>query len=331
MQRKKAVAIGIDDYSLAPLKGCTNDAIAVAGLLAHDGDGDPNFAVKLLTSQDGLVGIETMTTAIEQLFTGTADTALLYFAGHGILNQQTNSGYIVAQDGKKGAWGMALSDIIGLANAAHPRIRSSVIILDSCHSGFAGELPGLKADGPSIIGTGVTILSSSHRGGVAEEGKVHGIFTDILVDGLRGGCCDILGNITPASLYSHVDQTLGIWGQRPVYKANVDSFVNLRSVAPKIPRSFLRELPTLFPEPASIFALDPTYEPMRDNVPEEIQSIPPDTEHVRIFKGLQICNRHGLVVPVDAEHMYYAAIESTGCKLTALGAHYRKLAELGHI
>jgi hypothetical protein len=30
----------------------------------------------------------------------------------------------------------------------------------------------------------------------------------------------------------------------------------------------------------------------------------------------------------DAEHMYYAAINSKGCKLTALGAHYRKLAEM---
>ena len=42
-------------------------------------------------------------------------------------------------------------------------------------------------------------------------------------------------------------------------------------------------------------------------------------------------NRHGLIVPVDAEHMYYATINSTGCKLTALGAHYRKLAEAKRI
>ena len=50
-----------------------------------------------------------------------------------------------------------------------------------------------------------------------------------------------------------------------------------------------------------------------------------------MFKELQICNRHGLVVPVDAEHMYYAAINSTSCKLTALGAHYRKLAAMSRI
>ncbi|WP_380941490.1 hypothetical protein [Sphingomonas floccifaciens] len=52
---------------------------------------------------------------------------------------------------------------------------------------------------------------------------------------------------------------------------------------------------------------------------------------MRIFKGLQACNRNGLVVPVGTEHMYYAAIESRSCRLTAIGAHYRKLAETKRI
>ncbi|WNM07535.1 hypothetical protein RI056_10505 [Komagataeibacter nataicola] len=56
-------------------------------------------------------------------------------------------------------------------------------------------------------------------------------------------------------------------------------------------------------------------------------AVEPIEEHVAVFKGLQACNRNGLVVPVGAEHMYYAAIESKSCRLTAIGAHYRKLAE----
>ena len=36
-------------------------------------------------------------------------------------------------------------------------------------------------------------------------------------------------------MYLHIDQTLGPWEQRPIYKANVQMFVTLRSVAPKIP------------------------------------------------------------------------------------------------
>jgi len=33
----------------------------------------------------------------------------------------------------------------------------------------------------------------------------------------------------------------------------------------------------------------------------------------------------GLVVPVSEEHMYYAAINSKSCRLTALGGHYWRL------
>lgn len=328
MTHKRALVIGIDDYAAQPLQGCVNDANAVSALLESNGDGSPNFAVRTLTSADDPVDNEVLHRAVADLFSGDLETAVLYFAGHGIINPETNAGYIVGQDGKSGAWGMSLAEILGLANEAHPRIKSSVIILDSCHSGYAGEIPGLKAQSAaSVIGTGVTILTASHRDGTAEDGQRHGVFTDILLDGLNGGCSDIRGNITPAALYSHVDQTLGDWEQRPIYKANVQSFITLRQVTPKVPPEVLRRLPEYFPERAHVFALDPSYEEDRTNAPE-FDAIPVDREHVRIFKELQTCNRHGLVTPVDADHMYYAAINSTGCRLTALGAHYRKLAAM---
>jgi len=329
---KKALVIGIDDYPTSPLRGCVNDAIAISQLLEANGDGSPNFSVQTLTSNDADVGSAALEHAISELFKrGDADTALLYFAGHGIINPETNAGYIVSSDGKKGAWGISLAEILGLANNAYPKIKSSVIILDCCHSGYAGEVAGLNASAAAVIGTGVTILTASHRDGVAEDGQRHGVFTDILLDGLTGGCSDIRGNITPASLYSHVDQTLGPWEQRPIYKANVQNFVTLRQVEPKIPPDVLRRLPTYFPDRTHVFPLNPSYEPDRQNIPEEFRSIPVDEDHVRIFKELQKCNRYGLVVPVDAEHMYYAAIHSKGCRLTALGAHYRKLAEMKRV
>lgn len=328
---KRALVVGIDAYADHPLTGCVNDAVAVGTVLESLGNGDPNFSVRTLTSQDGEVTTEVLNAAVEKLFSGDAETALLYFAGHGIINRETNTGHIVAQDGRKGGWGMSLGEILALANKAYPKIKSSVIILDSCHSGYAGEIAGIGNQEVSLIGTGVTILTASHREGVAEEGIKHGLFTEILLDGLRGGAADILGNVTPAALYSLVDQTLGAWGQRPIYKANVQTFVTLRQVAPKIPKDFLRELPTLFPDEASELQLDPSFEPARDNVTPEIAAIAPNPENVRVFKGLQACNRNGLVVPVGTEHMYYAAIESKSCRLTAIGAHYRKLAETKRI
>ena len=55
-----------------------------------------------------------------------------------------------------------------------------------------------------------------------------------------------------------------------------------------------------------------------------------DPQLGEIFAQLQKCNRHSLIEPVDAEHMYFAAINSKGCRLTALGAYYRELAIKGH-
>lgn len=328
---KKALVVGIDDYPSSPLSGCVNDAVAIANTLEKNGDGSPNFSIRLLTSNQTNVSTAILSEAISELFLGDADTVLLFFAGHGIINPDTNAGYIVSQNGAKGSWGVSLSEILGLANRAYPRIKSTVIILDSCHSGFAGEVPALGNEQIAAIGSGVTILTACHRDGTAGEVNGHGLFTDILLDGLSGSSADICGRITPASVYSHVDQTLGPWEQRPIYKANVQTFVTLRQVSPKISLEILRRLPEYFPDATSIFPLDPSFEPDRDNVPAEFHTALVNEDNVRVFKELQTCNRHGLVMPINAEHMYYAAIGSTGCKLTALGAHYRKLAEMKRI
>jgi len=328
---KKALVVGIDNYPTAPLNGCVNDAISIANSLERNGDGSPNFSVRQLTSNDTNITSEALSVALAELFQGDADTALFYFAGHGIISPETNSGYIVSSDGRRGSWGVSLSEILGMANRAYPGIKSTVIILDSCQSGFAGEIPALVNSNISAIGNGVTILTACHREGKAAEEHGHGLFTGILLDGLGGSAADICGRITPAAVYAHIDQTLGPWEQRPIYKANVQTFVTLRQVAPKIPLEVLRKLPEYFPNATHVIPLDPSYEPDRENIPVELRNIPVNEEHARIFANLQMCNRHGLVMPVDAVHMYYAAINSTGCKLTALGAHYRKLAMLNRI
>lgn len=329
---KKALVIGIDDYPTNPLAGCVNDAKAIGSVLAYNGDGSPNFSVLTLTSDKVTVSSALLESSISELFKGDADTALLFFAGHGIINPVTNAGYLVSQNGVKGAWGLSLVDVLAMANAASPRIKSSVIILDSCHSGYAGEISGLGNQTIAAIGNGVTILTACHREQTAAENNGHGLFTGILLDGLNGSSADICGRITPASVYSHVDQTLGPWEQRPIYKANVHTFVTLREVSPRVPKEILRRLPRYFPDAAYTFPLDPSYEPDRSNMSVEMkEKYPADENHQRIFTELQQCNRHGLVTPVDTPHMYFAALESKACKLSALGAHYRKLAELNRI
>jgi len=326
---KKALIVGINDYPPPNmLSGCVNDAIELSSSLESNGDGSPNFEVRRLISSETEITSEKLDQAIRDLFSGEAETVLFYFAGHGVLDEETNSGYLVAQDGMSPHWGVSLSTILEQANSAHPRIKSTVILLDSCQSGFAGEVTGVGRSNISHIGNGVTILTACHRQGFAEEtSEGHGTFTKIMLDGLSGAASDVIGRITPASLYAHVDQTLGAWEQRPIYKANVQSFVTLREVSPKVPKEVLRRLTQYFPTTSHVFKLDPSYEPDRGEEAKNLSDIPVDNDHVRIYRELQQCNRHGLITPTEHEHMWHSAIYSGGCRLTATGAHYRRLAE----
>lgn len=329
---RRALIIGIDKYPSNPLSGCENDAVSIKNILEKNGNGSPNFDVKLISSDNGsIISNDVIQTALSELFASEAETVLFYFAGHGIIDPITNTGFIVSQDGKRGSWGMSLSDLLGMANKASPRIKSTVIILDSCNSGYAGEIAGLNQSQVSVIGNGVTILTACHREQGAAESNGQGLFTSMLLDGLSGSSADILGRITPASVYSHIDQTLGSWEQRPIYKANVQSFVTLREIDPKIPMEVLRKLPTYFPNPTDVFVLDPSFEPDRGEEAEKLKGVLTNEKNVEIYRELQRCNRHGLVVPVGQPHMWHAAIHSTGCKLTGLGAHYRNLATLKRI
>src|SRR4051812_39097714 len=93
---RRALIVGIDDYSFAPLAGCVNDAQALAQLLERDHDGSPNFDVRLLTSDSTTVTRPELRAALQELFADPADVALFYFSGHGTENNL--GGYIVTSD-----------------------------------------------------------------------------------------------------------------------------------------------------------------------------------------------------------------------------------------
>ena len=54
---------------------------------------------------------------------------------------------------------------------------------------------------------------------------------------------------------------MGAWDQRPLFKANVSKFAQLRQATPRIEEQLLRKITTLFPLPAELMALSPEYEP----------------------------------------------------------------------
>ncbi|MHC8392492.1 caspase family protein [Pseudomonas sp. LB3P93] len=317
---RKGLFIGINNYShVSQLSGCNNDAMAMASVLKTDADGDPNFKNIVLTSAEDHLGREVLEGHIQDLFSGDCDVALLYFAGHGNFDTDTDEGMLLPQDYKSAKDGIRLSDILNWATKA-TKIKNKVIILDCCQGGAAGEMRALRSES-SVIGEGMTILTACKKEQPAMEGSGHGVFTGLLLQALHGGAANILGKITPGSLYSFVDNALDAWEQRPVFKTNVSQFISLREVSPLIPKEILRKLPDWFAEAESVFALDPSYEPTETSF---------DPDHGEVFAQLQKCNRHSLIEPVDAEHMYYAALNSTGCRLTALGAYYRELAIKGH-
>jgi hypothetical protein len=305
---RKALVIGINAYGTASLSGCINDASAFASIIETHSDGSPNFGVKLKTDIPTKSELKTL---ISELFQGKNDVALFYFSGHGYINEL--GGYIVTPDYSQYDEGISMDEILTWTN--NSTSKNKIIILDCCFSGTFGT-PSLNPDKVAHISEGVSILTASRDSESAIEINGHGVFTNLLLDALRGGAADLRGHVTPGSIYAYIDQSLGPWDQRPVFKTNVTRFTSLRTVTPPIPLEILRKLSEYFEVPESEFDLNPSFE-----YTEQTRN----PNNVQIFKNLQKLERVGLVVPVDEEHMYYAAINSKTCKLTALGHHYWRL------
>lgn len=314
---RKALVVGIDAYDhISGLHGCVNDAHAIKAMLDRNADGSVNFGVKLLTSASDQVNRSALRDAFRELFEGNDQVALLYFAGHGYI--ESTGGYLCATDTKTGDDGVALSDIMTFANKS--KVRNKIIILDSCHGGGIAQDPGQTT--LSELSDGMTILTASTADQYASEENGSGVFTSLLVDALGGAAANLVGEVTPGGVYAHVDQSLGPWAQRPVFKTNVKTFVSLRSVKPPLELSDLRRISEFFPSAGYEFPLSPDYEP---------ESETPDTDKTAVFSILQKFNRVNLLVPVGAPHMYHAAMESRFVRLTALGEHYRQLVHRGLI
>jgi hypothetical protein len=293
---RKALIVGIDHYShLSNLGGCVNDATAVHAVLARHSDGTRNFAAPLiLTAGNTTQAIRknALKTAVRELFADAAEIALFYFAGHGYI--EDTGGFLCASDAEYGDGGLALSEVMTWANRS--AAQNKIIVLDSCHSGVTGS----------------------------------GVFTSLLVDALNGGAANLTGDVTPGSVYAHIDQSLGPWAQRPVFKTNVTTFVSLRKTVPPIALDELQALTEHFSTADQELRLDPTFEPERAPAELRDSSIPPpDPVNTQTFRVLQNYAKVNLLRPVGAPHMWHAAMQSRSCRLTALGQHYWRLVDGG--
>ena len=246
---KKALIVGINNYPSAPLHGCINDASGLASIIETHGNGSPNFDVRLETNVKTKSELKTM---IVELFSGDSDTVLLYFSGHGFLNEL--GGYLVTPDHKTYDEGISMDEILILANKS--KSKDKIIILDCCHSGAFGS-PTIGG-GSSLLEEGVSILTASRDIESSVEINGHGVFTNLLLDALQDGAADLRGHISPGGVYAYIDQALGAWEQRPVFKTNVTRFTSLRTINPQVPLDILRKIADYFPSPQQEFSLDPS-------------------------------------------------------------------------
>jgi uncharacterized caspase-like protein len=313
---RRALCVGIDRYAFGELRGCVSDAEKMANALATQKDGSPNFDCRLLTAplagRPDTITRAVLRQAITQLFKDKMDIALLHFSGHGTVNNL--DGYLVTQDAKAYDEGIAMGEVLRLADES--QASEVVIFLDCCYAGNFGNPPAID-NKKALLREGVSILTASRGDQPSVEVAGGGLFTSLVVDALEGGAASILGDVTAPAIYAYVEGALGAWDQRPLFKAHLSKVVQLRCCEPAIDRDILRNLPTYLPLPAEDLPLDPSYE-RHSGVANEAK--------VKIFDCLQKLNRVHLVVPVDAKHMYDAAMQNKACRLTASGRYYWRLA-----
>ncbi len=321
---RKALCVGIDSYEkVSDLSGCVNDANSVKAALERNGDGTLNFDVRIMaaTSEHTYITKHALRDAVRDLFKDECEIALFYYSGHGSFDE--TGGYLCTSEIERTEDGLSLQDVMTFV--AQSKAQNKVIILDSCFSGLVASMPEMKEY--SILHSGTTILAACGENQYSVERGGHGVFTSLLVEALYGGGMNLLGEVSPGSIYSYIDRSLGGWEQRPVFKANIKTFVSIRKNNPPIQIENLRKITEVFNSASDEYHLDPTYEP--DKHEADVKDV--NKEHEAIFSLLQKYVKLNLVIPVGEEHMYYAALHHKSCKLTAQGQHYWNLVAKGTI
>jgi hypothetical protein len=319
---RKALIVGIDYYETGKhLTGCVADAREVERVLRYHHDATSNFDCNLLLGvRHQPLDRHEFRRQVNAFFRDRADVGLFYFAGHGMV--EPAGGYLEASNGTESSDGLPLNDLLTWVN--NSPITEKLVVLDCCHSGVMAELP-LNGCNLAQLAEGVTVLTASTASQPAGEQNGSGLFTRLMVEALEGAAASLTGEVTPSSVYAFIDQSLSLHQQRPVFKSNVQKFVSLRTCKPPIPVADLRRMTEFFADRTQEYRLDPSYEPDPSRHIRKVGDPDPNPKNTAIFKILQQYNRLYLVVPVGADHMYNAAMESKSCKLTPLGQHYWRL------
>lgn len=224
----RAVVVGIDRYSGAPLHGCVNDANDVADCLSDKGyDFD---CTTLLDGQATRAAI--LRTVSEIAYEEGGDTLLFYFAGHGQVIG--NAGHLVTFDAQPYDPGISLSHLAQIMESASSNFHHVISILDCCHSGSAFawtdsrplRAADIEREIPSV-NESRCILAACRPEQTAAEQNGQGIFTDALTSALLGMAVDWEGQVTLLSVYDYVSKAIPVETQTPVFKGDIAGTVVL--------------------------------------------------------------------------------------------------------
>ncbi len=128
--RYHALIIGIDKYKYLPnLETAVRDATAVADVLKNE----YGFKVTLLIDPTRLAIIDALDVMRENL--GDKDNLLIYYAGHGWLDEDADRGYWLpanAKSNRRARWisNATITDTLKTLQAKHV-----MVVADSCYSG----------------------------------------------------------------------------------------------------------------------------------------------------------------------------------------------------
>lgn len=311
---KRALIIGIDSYdNFHDLKGCVADATELCELLRQNGDGSPNYECHLLTSPGSQpVNRSTFRRAWQELFDDFSGDVVFYFSGHGTPNEI--GGYLCLEDSTSDDPGFGINDLLRVVN--HSMAREVLLIIDTCFGFFPGRSPRFRdaiIENPIQLREGVTLLGAARPTGKAKEDNGRGVFTRLFTEALAGGAADVRGYVTAASSYAYVEQSLGAWEQRPIFRSNVSSFLPIRRCTPSVSDIALKELVVIFQKPDSRFHLNPSFSSTHKSATRK---------NVQIFKKFEVYQNARLLKTVKEVSLSAAALNSNYVELTPIGKFY---------
>ncbi|MGG6268334.1 caspase family protein [Leptolyngbya sp. AN03gr2] len=162
----------------------------------------------------------------------SADTVLIYFSGHGVLEPDTQEPILCLSDTQKAdllKTGLSVTELLEQLNQCSAK--QQIVWLDACHSRETLPNPTVQMMGllgrQAFLNQGFYALLSCDREQQSWEFPElgHGVFTYFLMQGLRGAAADSTGTIDANGLYKYVyhqtlqyidktNQQLGLINQR---------------------------------------------------------------------------------------------------------------------